>query len=164
MEAHCLSARCHGNTLTLAAEMLQSELIPPVCEETPQAFRCARAGFSSVTFTCSHVFVHAHASAPRLCTLSLPNMLSATGDSTNSQVLLLPEQQRVVSLVKVFRSKRLMMSILAECGGRVYLQTGWGGWEDGWCWGGGSLITETASVLSLCAVISASDHVSLVAV
>lgn len=51
----------------------------------------------------------------------------------------------------------LIMLILAECSGRVFLQTGWGGVG----WGGGdSLISERASVLGLRTVVSASDHVS----
>lgn len=140
--------------------MLQSELIPPVWEEAPQAFRrvpepqagvSPRAGFSSVTFMCSHVFVHAQASV-----YVILSKHAVSNRRENKQSGVASESGQ---LGEGFRSKSLMMLILAECGGRVFLQTAWGGG-----WGGGSLLTETASILSLCAVIATSDDVSLVAV
>lgn len=103
MEAYCLPARCHGNTLTLAAEILQSQLttvapqfvrkhlkLPNVSPAS--TFEVPPELVFSVTFVCSHVFVHVRALVPSLSILSLPNMLSATGNGTNIQVFLLREK------------------------------------------------------------------------
>lgn len=139
MEAYCLPARCHGNTLTLAAEMLQSQLttvapqfvrkqlkLPSASPASaPGSFASTRAGSVSDLY----VFVHVGASVPCLCTLSWPNMLSATGDGTDVQVFLLREK----SFPERFGSKMLLMLILAECSGRVFSHTGCvgGGYREG---------------------------------
>lgn len=102
VEAYCLPARCHGNALTLAAEMLRSQLttvaprfVRKLLKLSPRRVTgldagllrvSARAAFVRDLLCASRVFVRASLPRPRL--FSSPN----TGDGTNIQVFLRRER------------------------------------------------------------------------